>query len=110
MKFHEIECPDIWGVEDLNNVARNFGNTFKTEVYFLKKQQKYAVSIGRYDKEGGAPGQKFLSEVIRNSLKQNPMADQKDVRALPSPPKIDFDKSATDFDEISAKCVKKANF
>ena len=90
--------------------VRNFGNTFKTEIYFLKKQRKYAVSTGRYDREGGAPGQKFLSEVIRISLKQNPMADQKDVRALPSPPKIDFDKSATDFDEIPAKKPEKNQF
>ena len=90
--------------------VKNFGNTFKTEIYFLKKQRKCAVSTGRYDREGGAPGQKFLSEVIRVSLKQNPMADQKDVRALPSPPKIDFDKSATDFDEISAKKPEKSQF
>ena len=47
----------------------NFGNTFKNEIYLLKKQRKYPVSTGRYDKEGGAPGQKFLSEVIRISLK-----------------------------------------
>ena len=83
--------------------VKNFGNTFKIEIYFLKKQRKYAISTGRYDREGGAPGQKFLSDVIRISLRQNPMADQKDVRALPSSPKFDFDKSATNFDEISAK-------
>ena len=90
--------------------VRNFGNTFKTEIYFLKTQRKYAVSTSRYDSEGSASGQKFLSEVIRISLKQNPMADQKDVRALPSPPKINFDKSATDFDEISAKKPEKSQF
>ena len=90
--------------------GKNIGNTFKNEIFFLEKHRKYAVLTGRYDKEGGAPGQKFLSEVIRISLKQNPMADQKDVRALPSPPKIDFDKSATDFDEISAKKPEKSQF
>ena len=90
--------------------VKNFGNTFKIEIYFLKKQWKYAASTGRYDREGGASGQKFLSDVIRISLKQNPMADRKDVRALPSHPKIDLDKSITDFDEISAKKPEKSKF
>ena len=76
----------------------NFGNTFKIEIYFLKKQPKSVFSMGRFGGQGGAPGRKFFFDAIRIGQTQNPMASQKFERDLPSPPELDFDKPATDFD------------
>ena len=40
----------------------NFGNNFKNWIFFLEFSPKSAFSISHFGKEGGAPGQKFLSK------------------------------------------------
>ena len=44
--------------------VRNFGKNFTNEIVFLKKEPKSAFSRARFDREGGAPGQKLFFEVI----------------------------------------------
>ena len=72
MKFAKIASPDISGVDGPRHVAKNFGNTFchKFRQHFQKLnffqdfQPKSTFSISQFGKEGGAPGQKFLFDVI----------------------------------------------
>ena len=42
----------------------NSGNTFKNYFFFQDFQPKSTFSISQFGKEGGAPGQKFLFDVI----------------------------------------------
>ena len=64
MELPETASPDISGVGGPNRVAKNFGNNFKNWIFLLEKLPKSAFSIFHFDKEGGAPGQKFLFDVI----------------------------------------------
>ena len=40
----------------------NSGNNFKTHIFLFGKSSKSTFSRGRFHKEGGAPGQKFVFE------------------------------------------------
>ena len=42
----------------------NSGNNFKNLIFFLDFSPKSAFSISHFGKEGGAPGQKFIFDVI----------------------------------------------
>ena len=73
MKLHETASPDISGVGGPHHVAKNFGNTFCQKFrqqfqkldFLAKKMQKLTILRARFGREGGAPGQKFYSEVIQ---------------------------------------------
>ena len=42
----------------------NFGNNFNIEIFSFAKVAKSAFSIGHFNFEGGAPGQKKFFDVI----------------------------------------------
>ena len=44
--------------------ATNFGNNFKNLIFFLDFSPKLAFSISQFGKDRGAPGQKFIFDVI----------------------------------------------
>ena len=39
MEFHQTASPDIWGLKGSVYVARNFDNSFKNEILFLKNSK-----------------------------------------------------------------------
>ena len=73
--MHEIAYNRVSGLfwsRGPHHVAENFGNTFRHKFrqqlqkldFFLEFSPKSAFSISHFGKEGGAPDQKFIFDVI----------------------------------------------